>query len=82
MIVGHKNNIHEVELSIKGMTCQACTETINLALSRVPGVLEYKTKFKDGSSTIKFDHSKISDQAIVNAVNETGYKVIAAKPIQ
>lgn len=82
MIVGHKSNIHEVKLSIKGMTCQACTETINLALSGVPGVLEYQTEFKDGSSTIKFDYSKISDQAIVNAVNKTGYKVITAKPIQ
>ena len=64
------------------MTCEACSETINLALSKVPGVLEYKTVFKNGSSTVKFDNSKTGEQAIVNAVNETGYKVTETKPIQ
>lgn len=82
IIVVDKSSIQQVKLNIKGMTCEACTETINLALSKVPGVLEYKTEFKDGSSTIKFDNSKINEQAIVNAVNETGYKVMDTKPIQ
>lgn len=82
IIVVYKSSIQQVKLNIKGMTCEACTETINLALSKVPGVLEYKTEFKDGSSTIKFDNSKINEQAIVNAVNETGYKVMDTKPIQ
>ncbi len=82
IIVVYKSSIQQVKLNIKGMTCETCTETINLALSKVPGVLEYKTEFKDGSSTIKFDNSKINEQAIVNAVNETGYKVMDTKPIQ
>lgn len=45
-------------------------------IHKVPGVLEYKTEYKDGSSHIKFDNSKTSEQNIVNALNETGYKVI------
>ena len=64
------------------MTCEACSETINLALSKVPGVLEYKTEFKDGSSTVKFDNSKTNEQEITKAVNETGYKVTDTKPVQ
>ena len=76
IMVVEKNNIQQVKFNIKGMTCEACTETINLALSKVPGVLEYKTEYKDGSSTIKFDNSKTGEQVIINAVNETGYKVI------
>ena len=82
IIVVDKSSIQQVKLNIKGMTCEACTETINLALSKVPGVLEYKTEYKDGSSTVKFDHSKTGEQAIINAVNETGYKVTDANPIQ
>lgn len=82
IIVVDKSNIQQVKFSIKGMTCEACTETINLALSKVPGVLEYQTEYKTGSSTVKFDGSKISEQAVTNAVNKTGYKVTNTKPIQ
>lgn len=82
VIIVDKSSIQQVKLNIKGMTCEACTETINLALSKLPGVLEYKTEFKNGSSTVKFDNSKTGEQSIVNAVNETGYKVTDTKPIQ
>lgn len=75
VIVVDKSNIQQVKLNISGMDCQACSQTINLALSKLPGVLEYKTSFKDANSLVKFDDSKITQQAIVNAVNETGYKV-------
>lgn len=82
IVVVDKSSIQQVKLNIKGMTCEACTETINLALSKVSGVLEYKTEFQDGSSTVKFDNSKTGEQAIVNAVNETGYQVTDTKPVQ
>ncbi|MBI5857578.1 MAG: mercuric transport protein MerTP [Sphingobacteriales bacterium] len=82
IIVVDRNSIQQVKLNIKGMTCEACTETINLALSKVSGVLEYKTEYKNGSSTVKFDKSKTGEQDIINAVNETGYKVTETKPIQ
>ncbi len=75
VIVVDKSNIQQVKLNISGMDCQACSQTINLALSKLPGVLEYKTSFKDANSLVKFDDSKITQQAIINAVNETGYKV-------
>lgn len=75
VIVVEKSNVQQVKLNIKGMDCEACSHTINLALSKVPGVLEYKTEYKDANSTVKFDNSKTTQQAIVNAVNETGYKV-------
>lgn len=75
IIVVDKSSIQQVKLDIKGMSCEACTETINLALSKVPGVLEYKTEYKDGSSIVKFDNSKTNEKAITDAVNATGYTV-------
>jgi mercuric ion transport protein len=74
-----KSSIQEVEFTIKGMTCEACAEHINLTLSKVPGVLEYKTDFKTGSSTIKFDNSKTKEQILTDAVNTTGYLVSEVK---
>ncbi len=64
-----------MKFKIKGMTCEAYTEHINLALSKIPGILEYNTEYKAGSSTVKFDNSKINQDSIANAINESGYKV-------
>lgn len=82
IIVVDKSNIQQVKFGIRGMTCEACTETINLALSNVPGVLEYKTDFKTGSSHVKFDSSQTSEKDIASAIDNTGYKVTETKPIQ
>lgn len=76
IIVVDKSNVQEAVFKIRGMTCEACTQTINLALSKVSGVLEYQTDFKKGNSTVKFDDSKTTEQGIINGINETGYKVI------
>ena len=76
VIVVNKSNVQQVKLNISGMDCEACSQTINLALSTLPGVLEYKTSYTDGNSFVKFDNSKINSQAIVNAVNKTGFKVV------
>lgn len=78
-VVVDKNNMRQVKLNITGMDCQACAQTINLALSKVPGVLKYNTDYKQKSSTVKFDQSKTTVQAIVKAVNETGY-IVAGIP--
>ncbi len=79
IIVVDKSNIQQVKLSIEGMDCEACTQTINLALSKVPGVLEYKTEYKDASSIVRFDNSKTNEKTITDAVNATGYTVSDAK---
>lgn len=82
IIVVDQNNIQQVKLNIKGMTCDACTEHINLALSKVPGVLEYKTEYKDGSSTVKFDNTKTNEKTLVDAVDKTGYTVFQITQIK
>lgn len=82
IIVVDKSSVQQLKLNITGMTCEACTLTVNLALSKIPGVLEYKTEYKNSASTVKFDNSKTGEQDIINAVNETGYKVTNAKPVQ
>ncbi|MDE3181855.1 MAG: mercuric transport protein MerTP [Bacteroidota bacterium] len=75
VVVVNKNNLQQVKLNITGMDCQACSQTINLALSNVPGVLKYNTDYQQASSTVMFDQSKTTQQAIVKSVNETGYTV-------
>lgn len=75
IIVIDKNNIEQVKLSVEGMTCRGCEEHISSELSKVNGIIETKTSYKDGSSIVKFDRSITNIDTIVNAVNKTGYTV-------
>jgi len=76
VVIVEKDNIRQVKLDIGGMDCEACSQTIDRALSKVPGVLKYETQFKNGSSIVTFDNTKTNEKAIVDAVNGAGYKVI------
>lgn len=75
IVVVDKSNIRQVTLKIRGMDCEACSQTINHVLSLTSGVLSYQTSYKDSGSIVKFDNSKTSQKAIVDAVNKTGYTV-------
>lgn len=81
LVVVDKTNIKQINLAISGMDCEACSQSINMALSKMPGVLEYKTEYKDGSSMVKFDDSKTNEENIINTVNKTGYKAAIIKNI-
>lgn len=82
VVIVEKSNIQQVHLKISGMTCQSCSEHVNHALDGVPGVLEHNTSYEQGTSLVKFDGSKATEKALVDAVNETGYKVTETKSIE
>ncbi len=61
---------------IQGMTCQACEAHVDNELSKVNGVLTYKTSYSNSNSLVTFDRTKVDLQALEVAINKTGYKVI------
>lgn len=82
IIVIEKENIHQIELVVSGMTCQGCAEHINHALDGVPGLLEHNTSYDAGTSIVKFDTRKVTEQQVVEAVNATGYTVTETRKIE
>jgi copper chaperone CopZ len=69
------NNKQQVKYTIQGMTCEACEEHVNNELSKVNGVLAYKTSYATRSSLVTFDKTKVDVKTIAAAINKTGYKV-------
>lgn len=65
----------QAKFTIQGMTCEACEEHVNNELSKVSGVLAYKTSYATRSSLVTFDKSKVDEKTIETAINKTGYKV-------
>ncbi len=69
------DNKQQVKFIIQGMTCEGCEEHVNSQLSKVNGVLAYKTSYAHRSSLVTFDKSKVDIREIESAINKTGYKV-------
>jgi copper chaperone CopZ len=69
------DNKQQVKFTIQGMTCEGCEEHVNNELSKVAGVLSYKTSYASRSSLVTFDKSKVNVKTIEAAINKTGYKV-------
>ncbi len=65
----------QVKFTILGMTCESCELEVDIQLSKVKGVLSYKTSYETRSSLVKFDNSVVDIPTIVNAISKTGYKV-------
>jgi copper chaperone CopZ len=69
------DNKQQIRFIIQGMTCEACEEHVNNELSKVAGVISYKTSYATRNSLVTFDKSKVDAKTIEAAINETGYKV-------
>jgi copper chaperone CopZ len=69
------DNKQQVKYTIQGMTCEGCEEHVNNELSKVNGVLAYKTSYATRSSLVTYDKSKADVKTIEAAINKTGYTV-------
>jgi len=60
----------ETVLTVSGMTCRGCANTVTRILSRVPGVAEAKVDFATGRATIK---GEAPSAVLISAVEAAGY---------
>ncbi len=80
-MVAEVDNKQQVKFTIQGMTCEGCEEHVNNELSKITGVIAYKTSYASRSSLVTFDKSKVDVKTIETAINKTGYTVKDCKTI-
>lgn len=73
VVVENKTNIETIEVTISGMTCDACQNHVNHAVNDIGGIVDVKTSYTNGNSIIQFDKTKTNQEQIKKAVNSTGY---------
>lgn len=73
---GDTKDVKTLELSIKGMTCAACEEHVSHEVNKLPGIVHCEISYAKRNAVIQFDISKTTTDAIIAAVQKTGYKVI------
>ena len=64
----------QITLPVEGMTCAACQAQVQRALRSTPGVIEASVNLMMHSATIAYDPRMSSPEALVAAVNATGYE--------
>jgi copper chaperone len=67
-----------IKLKVEGMTCSHCEMTVRKALLDVKGVKEASVSHERDIAEVKYKSGKVSVEDLVNAVNASGYKAIAA----
>ena len=64
------------ELQVKGMTCQGCVRSIEMKLSKVPGVESAHVNLGTGKATVEYDGSRANVDQLIGAVEQIGFQVV------
>ncbi|WP_317196773.1 heavy metal translocating P-type ATPase [Hymenobacter piscis] len=62
-------------LQIEGMTCASCSNFVQRALTRTPGVTQATVNLASEKATVEFDPARIDSAGLKAAVEQAGYAV-------
>jgi copper chaperone CopZ len=65
----------KIEVTISGMTCTGCEQTIKTNVTKLEGVSDVKADFKSGKAIVDFDPNLTDTSKIRSAITKSGYKV-------
>jgi len=65
----------EKAFKIEGMSCASCSQTVEKAMRKMPGVKEVSVNLATEKMHIKYDEASLTDKNIKEAVSQSGYKV-------
>lgn len=70
----HGHEPIRITLPVDGMTCAACQATVQRALTAAPGVAKAAVNLLSHEATVYYDPSATNPEALVAAINDTGYE--------
>lgn len=68
-------------LKISGMTCAACAQRVQKAVTKLEGVIDANVNLATEKLSVEFDHQNIQIDSIKDAVLKAGYGVIEEKTV-
>ena len=67
--------MNEITLSVSGMTCGGCVNSVQKVLTALPGVQSAEVTLTPGQARVSFDPSKTERAALVQAVVDAGFGI-------
>lgn len=77
VVLTDESSIKIADVKIEGMTCDACQNHVDQAVNELVGIVDVHSSYANGNAIIEFDNSQTNIEAIEEAVNSTGYKVVS-----
>lgn len=71
--------MEKLTLNVEGMTCSHCEARVTKALSEVNGVKSAVVSLDEGTATVEFEKGQVTEDALIDAVEEAGYEVAEFK---
>ena len=59
---------------VKGMTCAVCSTAVERSVKSLPGVESVDVNLLTNSMNVEYDDEKVSDDNIIKAVTDAGYR--------
>jgi copper chaperone CopZ len=78
----HADVIKKVEITVTGMSCTGCEETITESVQALKGVKEATASYTDGKAWISYKEGSVTTEQISAAIEKTGYKVTGVSPVE
>lgn len=67
-------NSRRIQVSVGGMTCAACSNSVESALLAVNGVFKASVALLQNKADIVFDHDLVKDEDIKSAIEDAGFE--------
>mmetsp|Transcript_30245 Transcript_30245/g.58122 ORF Transcript_30245/g.58122 Transcript_30245/m.58122 type:complete len:1009 (+) Transcript_30245:178-3204(+) len=71
----------QARFRITGMTCSACSNAVESALSRVPGVVKATVGLATEEALVKYNPALVGPDALVEAVDDIGFEAEKVKEV-
>jgi copper chaperone len=65
----------EITLSVTGMTCGGCVNSVHRVLAALPGVHSVEVTLSPGQARVVYDETRVDRAALVQAVVDAGFGV-------
>lgn len=67
--------IRDVQLTVDGMHCIGCENTIRKAVSALPGIANVDASYEKAQALVSYDDAIVSKGAIIDSIVKAGYEV-------
>jgi len=67
--------MNEITLSVTGMTCGGCVNSVTRVLTALPGVQNAVVTLTPGQARVTYDHARTDRAAMVQAVVDAGFGI-------
>lgn len=68
--------MERVKLTVKGMTCEGCVNSVTNALKGVAGVKDAKVTLEGEQAQVTYDPAQASIEKLKEAVKSAGYEAV------